>query len=145
MTITSSRTDAEHATGAAALWRRLAKPLHHAAVHDFRTAAENADPPRLRSLLDKSVGVVVVSGADDEEPEIRMFRGIPQAVPPLIHGLAPSPEVAVDECAVNGQAGLVVRRGGDPVAAITIDFTRGLVSMVWIRLHPELLRHGTHV
>ena len=47
--------------------------------------------------------------------------------------------------AVNAQAGLMLSRGGETIAAMTLDFTRGLISTVWIRLRPEVLRHWNTV
>jgi RNA polymerase sigma-70 factor (ECF subfamily) len=125
-------------------WRMPARSSHHRVVHEFRLAGENSDAQRLGSLLDRGVAVVVDSG-DAEHPTIRVLRGIPDATLMLIHGMTTTRGVDIEECAVNSQAGLMFRRGGDAIAAMTIDFTGHLISVVWIRLHPENLRRWNHV
>ena len=67
------------------------------------------------------------------------------AITLLVHGMAARPGLVIDELAVNAQAGLMLSRGDETIAAMTIDFTGGLVSMVWIRLRPVRLRHGNAV
>ncbi|HEY6800456.1 MAG TPA: hypothetical protein VI121_07415 [Agromyces sp.] len=123
---------------------RLMRPLHHRAVHEFRDAAENGDADRLTSLLDPEVAVVVDRG-DRQHPAIRVVRGAYEAVALLMHGMAPKPDVVIEERAVNAQAGLMLNRGNRTIAAMTVDFTGGLISVVWIRLHPEQLRHWVEV
>ena len=125
---------------------RLMRPLHHRAVHEFRDAAENGDADRLASLLDPDVAVVVDRG-DRENPAIRVVRGAYEAVALLVHGMAVAaePDVAIEERAVNAQAGLMLNRGNRTIAAMTVDFTGGLISVVWIRLRPEQLRHWVEV
>ncbi len=123
---------------------RLMRPLHHRAVHEFRDAAENGDADRLTSLLDPEVAVVVDRG-DRQHPAIRVVRGAYEAVALLMHGMAPKPGVVIEERAVNAQAGLMLNRGNRTIAAMTVDFTGGLISVVWIRLHPEQLRHWVEV
>ena len=123
---------------------RLMRPLHHRAVHEFRTAAEHGDTERLASLLDPAVAVVVERG-DRGHPVIRVVRGAYESIALLIHGMAGKPDLVIDERAVNAQAGLMLRRGDETLAAMTVDFTGGLISLVWIRLQPEKLRHGNAV
>ncbi|WP_448002524.1 hypothetical protein [Agromyces bauzanensis] len=123
---------------------RIARPLHHRAVHEFRDAAEHGDAERLASLLDPGVAVVVDTG-DREHPAIRVVRGIHDALVLLMHGMAAKPGLVIDERSVNAQAGLILNRDDEPIAAMTVDFTRGLISMVWIRLRPEKLRHWNEV
>lgn len=123
---------------------RFMRPLHHKAVHAFRDAAENGDVDRLASLLDPDVAVVVDRG-DREHPAIRIVRGAYEAIALLIHGMAGKPDVVIEERAVNAQAGLMLNRGDRTIAAMTVDFTGGLISVVWIRLRPEQLRHWNEV
>ena len=125
---------------------RLMHPLHHRAVHEFRDAAENGDADRLASLLDPDVAVVVDRG-DRAHPAIRVVRGAYEAVALLMHGMAATaaPDVVIEERAVNAQAGLMLHRGSRTIAAMTVDFTGGLISVVWIRLRPEQLRHWVEV
>jgi hypothetical protein len=55
------------------------------------------------------------------------------------------PGLAVTERAINGQAGLTLSRGGEVTAAINVDFSGRLISMVWIQLQPELVRRWNTV
>ena len=41
----------------------------------------------------------------------------------------------------NGQAGIVVSSGERASAILTLDFTGRLVSLIWVRLDPHLLKH----
>lgn len=124
--------------------RRILRPIHTRAVHRFRTAAESADAHRLGSLLAPDVAVVIDAG-DVEHPTIRVIAGIQDAVTMLLHGMAGRPGLSIDERAVNGQAGLTLNHNDQEFATITIDFTARLIGVVWIRLHPETLRHWKHV
>lgn len=123
---------------------RFMRPLHHRAVHKFRDAAENGHADRLVSLLDPDVAVVVDRG-DREDAAIRVVRGAYEATALLIHGMAAKPDVVIEERAVNAQAGLMLNRGNRTIAAMTVDFTGGLISVVWIRLRPQQLRHWNEV
>ncbi|MGR0320358.1 hypothetical protein [Agromyces sp. ZXT2-3] len=122
----------------------LHRPLHHRAVHVFRRAAECGDGERLAALLDPGVAVVVDAG-DRDQPRVRVVHGVYEAIALLMHGMAAKPGLIIDERAVNAQAGLTLSRDGETIAAMTLDFTRGLISVVWIRLRPEKLRHWREV
>lgn len=122
----------------------LHRPLHHKAVHVFRRAAERGDGEQLATLLDPGVAVVVDAG-DQDQPRVRVVYGVYEAIALLIYGMAAKPGLVIDERSVNAQAGLMLSRGGETIAAMTLDFTRGLISTVWIRLRPEKLRHWNTV
>lgn len=122
----------------------LPRPIHHRAVRDFRVAAESGDAERLEAMLAPDVAVVVDSG-DDERPTLRMVNGIFDAVSLLLHSMARKPDLDIEERPVNGQAGLMLSQGGKTTAAMTVDFTGPLISVIWVRLHPQVLRHGNHV
>jgi hypothetical protein len=49
--------------------------------------------------------------------------------------------VVAEERSVNGQAGIVVSSGERASAILTLDFTGRLVSLIWVRLDPHLLKH----
>lgn len=121
----------------ATAWQWMTRPPHHRAVHDLRVAAQSGDNARLESLLNADVAVVVESGETDD-PKIRMVNGAYDAVALLRHGLAEQPGLVVVERAVNGQAGLVLRRYNRQTAAVTVDFTGRLIGSVWIRLDPRV-------
>jgi RNA polymerase sigma-70 factor (ECF subfamily) len=106
---------------------------HHRTVHELRTAAESGDIARMLPLLDPAVAVVVDPGRTAER-EPRVVRGRLDAADLLLHGMLARPGLAIDERPVNGQSGLVLRRDDVPTAAITVDFTRGLISVIWVTL-----------
>jgi RNA polymerase sigma-70 factor (ECF subfamily) len=147
MTLTSKekvRTEDRRAPSPwAAAWYWLARPTRYRAVHNFRVAAENGDEERLAALLDATVAVVVETG-DEDGPTIRVVVGKASAMPVLVHGFT-EPDLVIEERAVNGQAGLIFRRDGEMTAAVTVDFEGPYVSVVWVRLQPERLRHWNHV
>ncbi|HEU4797664.1 MAG TPA: hypothetical protein VFT63_01980, partial [bacterium] len=120
------------------------RPTHYRAVRDFRIAAESGDAERLASLLDPGVAVVVDSG-ETQPPTIRAVGGICDAIALLLHGMAAQPGLALAERSINGQAGLTLSRGDEVTAAMNVDFTGRLISMVWIRLRPEMVRHWNKV
>lgn len=122
----------------------LPRPLHHRAVRELRLAAVSGDADRLESMLAPDVAVVVDSG-DDEHPTLRMVNGTFDAVSLLLHSMARKPELDVVERPVNGQAGLLLSAGGETTAAMTVDVTGALISVIWVRLHPQALRRGHHV
>jgi RNA polymerase sigma-70 factor (ECF subfamily) len=124
----------------AAVWSWLARPNRYRGVHNFCVAAESADPARLATLLDPGVAIVVDAG-DAEHSRVRVVGGVGDATALLVHGMAARPGLVIDERSINGQAGLMLN-GDDAAAAINIDFTGRLISVVWILLRPEQLRHG---
>jgi hypothetical protein len=106
---------------------------HHRTVHELRVAAESGDRARLLPLLDPAVAVVVDPGASVRQGP-RVVQGRPDAADLLLHGMLARPGMIIDERAVNGQSGLVLSRENRPAAAITVDFTRNLISVVWVTL-----------
>ena len=144
MSAEAKQTTGRKKTAASKRWGWLVRPPHHRRVHEFRMAAERGDAERLETLLDPGVAVVVDDG-DRHHPAIRVVRGVRDAITLLVHGMAAKPGLVIDELAVNAQAGLMLSRGDETIAAMTIDFTGGLISMVWIRLRPVRLRHGNEV
>lgn len=127
-------------TSASTRWDRvrewLFRPNHYRSVHELRMAAERGDEAQLAALLDPAVAVVV-EGGEAAHPLVHVVRGAYEATAVLRHGMAPRAGVVVDERRVDGQAGLVLKRAGATTAAITIDFTGRLVSVVWVRLDPQ--------
>jgi hypothetical protein len=122
----------------------LPRPAHFRAVHEFHTAAAHGDLAKLQLLLDPNVAVVIAAERVGR-PAAWVVRGVEEASRLLSRGLAVRPGLRVDERSVNDQAGLVLHERGRAIAAMTLDFTHGQISSVWIRLQPELLRHGNRV
>jgi RNA polymerase sigma-70 factor (ECF subfamily) len=125
-------------------WHSLAHGPHRRAVHALRLAAERGDSREVAAMLAPDVAVVVDSG-DDVDPAIRVVRGPDDATVLLMHGMADPPGIVMTERPVNDQPGLVLEQDREPTAVMTIDFTAGLMAVVWIRLRPEKLRHWIHV
>ncbi|WP_431277958.1 hypothetical protein [Leifsonia poae] len=128
----------------ATAWEWLARPMHYRAVRTMRIAAQTGDASALVSLLDPAVSVVVDSG-ETPHPSIRVVNGARDASALLLHGMAGNPGQTIEERSVNNQAGLMLRRDDEVVASMTVDFTGALISLIWIRLHPELQRHWNTV
>jgi len=55
--------------------------------------------------------------------------------------LSAEPGTALSVEAVNGQAGVVLRRAGQVVAVVSLNVTGTKVAAVWIVLNPDKLRH----
>lgn len=131
-------------TPIAVAWEWLARPTHYRAVRRFRRATQRGDAVEVASLLVPGISVVVDSGRR-EPHSIRVVGGVYDAVAVLMHGLADRPGRAVVERSVNGQAGLLVSDDAEATATISIDFRGPLISVVWIRLAPDMLRHWNMV
>ena len=55
--------------------------------------------------------------------------------------LSAEPGTALSVEAVNGQAGVVLRRAGQVMAVVSLNVTGAKVTAVWIVLNPDKLRH----
>jgi hypothetical protein len=113
-------------------------------VRELREAAESGDLGRLSALLDVNVGLVVDSG-DPVGDGVRVIRGRCDVVPALLHAMGRAAGRSISECSVNGQAGLVMTENRRATAMLTIDFTGRVVSLVWVRLRPDVLKRGNRV
>jgi hypothetical protein len=127
----------------ATAWEWLARPMHYRAVRNLRLAAEDGDTERLASLLEPAVAVVIDTGSGSSSAKV--VGGKHDAIAVLLFGLRHRPGRLVTEGSVNGQAGLVLSQNNTATAAIGVDFRGRLVSVVWIQLHPERLRHWNNV
>lgn len=125
-------------------WEWLARPIHSRAVRELWLAAESGDEHRLSEILDPKVAVVVES-QDVRASGARVTYGVTDATTLLVHGMGKRAGLKITPRSVNSQAGLLLTRDGEAAALITVDFNGPLVSVVWIRLHPEILRHGNRV
>ncbi|UOE44281.1 hypothetical protein [Agromyces larvae] len=128
----------------AAAWEWAARPMRYRAVRAFRVAAEAGDVGRLEAALDPDVRVVVES-REPGRSRARVVQGTRDAITVLVHGMAARADRRIVERSVNGQAGLLVTQAGEATALISVDFTGALVSVVWIRVHPDVLRHWNRV
>ncbi|QEO13699.1 hypothetical protein FLP10_04130 [Agromyces intestinalis] len=118
--------------------------MRYHAVHEFRVAAEHGDVGRLEAALDPEVAVVVES-REPGRSRARVVKGVRDAITVLVHGMAARAGRRIVERSVNGQAGLLVTQDGEATALVNVDFTGSRVSVVWIRVRPDLLRHWNRV
>jgi|GEM_PF-1057506 len=125
-------------------WEWLTRPVHYRRVRRLRLAAEARDVAQLQTLLSPDVAVVVES----REPGAvapRVIAGRGAGATALVHGMSARRGRRVVGRSVNGQAGLLVSDAGVPSALMSIDFTGALVSVVWIRVCPEVMRRWNRV
>lgn len=147
MTVTSKvKNRAAHASAPLwdLVWEWVARPLHYRAVHAFRVAAETGDVERLGAMLDPAVAVVVES-QEWGRSGARVTEGADDAIALLVHGMGRRSGRSIVERSVNGQAGLLLSDDGEPRALMNVDFSGRLISVVWIRLHPEMQRFWNRV
>jgi hypothetical protein len=126
------------------VWEWIARPVHYRMVRRLRLAAEARAVVPLQELLSPEVAVVVESTEPDAVGP-RVITGRGAAATALVHGMSARPGRRIVERSVNGQAGLLVSDDGRPAALMSIDVTGRLVSVVWIRLHPEVMRRWNRV
>lgn len=135
----------EHTSRTSSRWqgiRWLFRP-HGQAVHRLRMTLERRDAAQLAQLLDPDVAVVLHVG-EAESRVIKWVSGIRDAVA-LVTSEVAKPGVTITERSVNGQAGLLLSGARHESALVAVDYTFGLISMIWIRLNPVVLRHGNAV
>jgi hypothetical protein len=125
-------------------WEWLSRPTHYRAMRQLRFAIERQDSAPLELLLDPGVAVVI-EGGDPQRLRDLVVVGAHDASALLMHGLRAHDGLRIDIRSVNGQAGLMLTDRGHAAAAIAVDFTGKRITMVWIRLHPYVLRHWNRV
>lgn len=125
-------------------WRPSVLPRRRRTVGELRAAASARDLRRLRTLLDPDVSVVVDAGEPDRKA-VRVVRGVEDASLLLAHGLGAQTGLQVTERPVNGSPGLLLSQDGRTTAAVAVDLTGRLISVVWVRLNPVALRRGNAV
>ncbi|MFF7214761.1 hypothetical protein ACFZAU_30175 [Streptomyces sp. NPDC008238] len=112
---------------------------HGEAVRAFRKACESHDLRLLAGLLAPDVSAVFDGGGRIRTPE-RPVGGADDVTRCLGGLLAPRDGVVIAEATFNGRAGLVVGRGGEAAAAISLDVRGDRVVNVWLVLNPDKLR-----
>jgi len=112
-------------------WLRSRSHSRDAVVLALRDAFERSDARAVSVLLAPGSTVVVDSGS---EPSAG--RGSGETASALI--AAVGGEVTV--CSVNGQQGLLARRGGQVVAIVNLRIRRGRVRAAWVTTNPQKLK-----
>jgi len=108
-----------------------------AVVRRFATACGNRSSAALRLLLAPEA-VVISDGGGKVAAALTPVRGA-DAAARCVTDLLPDAAVTVE--AVNGQAGVVLRRAGAVVAVVSLSVAGAKVAAVWIVLNPDKLRH----
>jgi RNA polymerase sigma-70 factor (ECF subfamily) len=87
--------------------------------------------------------VVVSDGGGQVAAALHPVRGADAVARCLAELLSGQPGTAPAVEAVNGQAGVVLRRAGAVVAVVSLSVAGAKVAAVWIVLNPDKLRHWT--
>jgi RNA polymerase sigma-70 factor (ECF subfamily) len=111
---------------------------HTAVVAAFRAACESGDTDSLAALLDDRV-VLRTDGGGVAAAAKRPIEGRRLVVNAVAGLLKSTPEVVLQECRVNGQAGLVATYRGGP-AVIALHEEHGLITRIDVIVNPEKLR-----
>lgn len=111
-----------------------------AVVHRFATACGAGSIGAIRSLLAAEV-VVVSDGGGKVAAALSPVRGADAVARCVTELLSAEPGTALSVEAVNGQAGVVLRRAGQVMAVVSLNVTGAKVAAVWIVLNPDKLRH----
>jgi len=133
-------TGASTATPWDRAWEWLSRPTHYRAMRQLRNAIERRDFGLLDPFLDPAVAVVI-EGGDPQHLGDLVVIGAHDASALLMHGLGAHDGLRIEVRSVNGQAGLMLTDRGQTIAAIAVDFTGRRITLIWIRLHPYVLRH----
>src|SRR3954452_2217213 len=116
---------------------------HDDVVRRFTDACRTRDTVALRATLDADVTAVCDTGGLVPLTAAGSFQGadiIAQLLRSLLDG-RPGTELTVE--AVNGRAGLALRRAGQAVAVVGVTANEGKILILWIVLTPPKL-HRCH-
>ncbi|HET6987482.1 MAG TPA: hypothetical protein VFI00_12745 [Kribbella sp.] len=111
-----------------------------AVVRRFATACTAGSLGAVRSVL-AAEAVVVSDGGGKVAAALYPVRGADDVARCVIDLLSTEPGAALTVEAVNGQAGVVLRRAGQVTAVVSLSVTGPKVTAVWIVLNPDKLRH----
>ncbi|MFC5825916.1 hypothetical protein [Nonomuraea insulae] len=115
---------------------------HDQVARRFAAACETGDAAGLRSVLAMDALVVSDGGGKLRAP-LRPIHGADAVARFVITLLAGGPGPEVELGSVNGRTGLVLRRGGQAVAVVSVSVAESEVTAVWIVLNPDKLK-GWH-
>ncbi|MGN9845129.1 hypothetical protein ACTMTI_44100 [Nonomuraea sp. H19] len=112
---------------------------HDRVARRFAAACETGDTAALRAVL-AADAIVVSDGGGKLRAAVHPTYGadaVARFVTALLTG-QPGTEVAAGS--VNGRTGLVLRRGGQAVAVVSVSVAGAEVTAVWIVLNPDKLQ-----
>lgn len=113
---------------------------HEAVVRQFAMVCGAGSIGALRRMLVPEA-VVVSDGGGKVMASLRPVRGADAVARCLADLLIQQPGTTWAVEAVNGQAGVVLRRADEVVAVVSLNVTGAKVAAVWIVLNPDKLRH----
>ncbi|GIF51745.1 RNA polymerase sigma-70 factor (ECF subfamily) [Asanoa ferruginea] len=111
---------------------------HDSAVRGLADACRLGDPTALRTALEADA-IAVCDGGGAVPAALAPIHGatdVAALVADLLCG-RPGTELTIE--AVNGRAGLALRRGGQALAVIAVKSTGARVAVLWIVLNPAKL------
>lgn len=114
---------------------------HRALVRELRTACETADAIALKGLLHPDV-VAITDGGGKVTAALEPVQGANAVATLLIH-LQNTSDTRLEECAVNGRPGLLLRREERVVGVVHVTIDKDWITTVWLVLNPDKLR-GWH-
>ena len=115
---------------------------HDDLVRCFAEACRSRDPVALCDLLDPDV--IAVSDSGGRLPaSLGLVQGAPDVARFAAMLLCASGGAELSVEAVNGRAGLALRRGGRALAVAGVECGGAGITSLWIVLNPDKL-HGWH-
>ncbi|WP_448003437.1 RNA polymerase sigma factor SigJ [Agromyces bauzanensis] len=111
---------------------------HARLVTAFRLACESGDLDTLVGILDPEV-TSVSDGGGKVRAALSPVVGADNVARFLLGILRKATDITVEERDVNGEPGLVVRRGAQVVGIIALGTDRGRIREVWIVMNPDKL------
>ena len=111
---------------------------HTTVARAFGRAWELGDATGLAALLAPDV-VALTDGGGKVMAEAQPIRGAAQVVRLVLHAFGEPGGVEITTQPVNGQTGLVVRRGLSVVGVVSFNISDSLVTDVWMVLNPDKL------
>lgn len=114
---------------------------HRALVRELRAACENRDVTALRGLLRHDV-LAITDGGGKVPASLEPVYGVDAVTDLLIHVRGTS-DTRLEDCAVNGGPGLLLRREERVVGVVHVTIDQSWITDVWLVLNPDKLR-GWH-
>jgi RNA polymerase sigma factor (sigma-70 family) len=133
----SARRRVHHARPAPADAQR-----HAATVSGVKAAFERGDVDAIIALLDPQV-TAVNDGGGRVRAALRPVVGADKVARFLLGVLTKQPGIEMSIVDVNGEAGLILRIDGLPMAVAAMEHRDGLITRIWMVLNPDKLGFWT--